>query len=145
MGEGETERAAARCAKCGSDDRVHVEHELVILVVDDDEGVRVSTREVLEYAGYAVEVAANGAIALARLKSPPLPSLVLLDLYMPVMDGETLLSEIKGTPGVARIPVVVFSAARTFPIESRYPCLRKRFSLDDLLSIVDTTLRTSAT
>src|SRR5207248_1971254 len=58
-----------------------------ILLIDDD----FTTREVMSVLlggdGYRVSVAANGAEALERLRSPDRPELILLDLKMPVMDG----------------------------------------------------------
>ena len=53
--------------------------------------------------------AEHGRDGLDRL-AEGLPSLVLLDLTMPVMDGFTFLSEMRGRPGCAEIPVVVLTA-----------------------------------
>ena len=58
-----------------------------VLVVDDDEAIRETLREVLSDEGYLVEVAENGARALERMRAPLRPGLVLLDLMMPVMSG----------------------------------------------------------
>ncbi len=51
-----------------------------ILIIEDDEGVGPSIAHLLRDEGYEVAVAANGRVALDRLKQDPLPSLILLDL-----------------------------------------------------------------
>src|SRR5687767_15980220 len=58
-----------------------------VLVVDDDQDLRDSMAELVREAGYRVAVAADGREALALLERGPLPTLVLLDIRMPVMDG----------------------------------------------------------
>ncbi len=57
-----------------------------ILVVDDDDDFREALSEVLTEAGYPVQQAENGEVALARVKDEQ-PGIVLLDLKMPVLDG----------------------------------------------------------
>ena len=65
-----------------------------ILVVDDDQDIRDSLREVLEDEGYQVACVANGREALDYLKTAsPRPCVILLDLMMPVMDGWQFLAE----------------------------------------------------
>jgi CheY-like chemotaxis protein len=83
-----------------------------ILVVEDDDDIRDSLKELLEEEGYAVEVAGNGQQALLQLRSEPLPELILLDLMMPVMDGWQLQTELQQDPQLAGIPVVVISASK---------------------------------
>jgi CheY-like chemotaxis protein len=58
----------------------------------------------------AVEHAANGHDALLRLAATPRIDLVMADLYMPVLDGFTLIGRMKADPSLARIPIVVISA-----------------------------------
>jgi CheY-like chemotaxis protein len=65
-----------------------------ILIVDDDSSIRTSVRLCLETAGYVVEQATQGADALEFIHRVA-PDLVLLDLAMPVMDGMTVLAEIR--------------------------------------------------
>ena len=78
-----------------------------ILVVEDDTDVRESIREVLEDAGYHVATAANGKEGLDRLERAR-PSLILLDLMMPVMSGPELLAILQQRG--SDVPVVVVSA-----------------------------------
>ncbi len=70
-------------------------HAIRILIVDDDANIRTSVRLCLEAAGYAIEHAVNGGDALQQIHASP-PDLVLLDLAMPVLDGMTVLAEIRG-------------------------------------------------
>ncbi len=64
-----------------------------VLVVEDDEGLRLFTRDWLEDAGYQTRCAVNGAEALDAL--PWGPDLILLDLAMPVMDGWQFLEHLR--------------------------------------------------
>jgi two-component system response regulator (stage 0 sporulation protein F) len=79
----------------------------LILVVDDQAGVRLLLREVFREVGYRVALAAHGQEAVA-MASVELPALALVDLKMPVMDGlETLraLKELDPT-----LPVLIMTA-----------------------------------
>ena len=78
-----------------------------ILVVDDEPDIRELVREILEDEGYRVTVAENGERARnAFIKNTP--DLVLLDIWMPDVDGITLLRE-WSAGGVPECPVVVMS------------------------------------
>ncbi len=81
-----------------------------VLVVDDDRDIRETLQELLEQEGYDVDIAKNGheALALARREHP---ALILLDLFMPVMDGLEFRRAQIEDPSLAHIPVVVVSAA----------------------------------
>ena len=81
-----------------------------VLVVDDEADMRETLAEILQDLGYEVATAANGKEALCHLENEPTPSVILLDLMMPVMDGWTFRNEQARRPGVAGIPVRVFSA-----------------------------------
>ncbi len=82
-----------------------------ILVVEDDPSIRDALAQVLGIGGYDVEAASDGAAALGRLRAGLRPGLVLCDLVMPTMDGWELCAEMARHPELARIPVVVLSAA----------------------------------
>jgi two-component system, NtrC family, nitrogen regulation response regulator NtrX len=82
-----------------------------ILVVDDEPGIRELMREILEEEGYEVRMAENGAAARAALDAK-IPDLVLLDIWMPDVDGVTLLKEWK-TQGRLTMPVVMMSGHGT--------------------------------
>ena len=78
-----------------------------VLVVDDEPQVRATIREALALEGYDVSEASNGAEALALLPSVS-PEVIVLDLWMPVMDGWAFRRA--QSVSHADIPVVVISA-----------------------------------
>jgi CheY-like chemotaxis protein len=80
-----------------------------LLVVDDDPAVRDLLRRVLEPAGYSVVEAANGRVALDRLREIS-PSVVLLDLMMPEMDGFEFVAEFRQHAAWRAVPIVVITA-----------------------------------
>jgi PAS domain S-box-containing protein len=79
-----------------------------VLVVDDDADLRRRLRGLLEKDGWAVDEAADGREALDRLAAKP--SLVLLDLLMPIMDGFEFLAEFRQREAFRSVPVVVLTA-----------------------------------
>src|SRR5262249_11349487 len=113
-----------------------------ILVVDDDLEIRETIRDVLEEEGYRVVLAANGAEALAELRArigEEQPSLVLLDLMMPEMNGWQFCEEQKRDARRAAIPVLVISAASVDAKKGSiagHPFLKKPIELARLLEAV---------
>ena len=73
------------------------------MVIDDDESIGNMEQELLEREGYQVQRAFSGTEALLLLKQKR-PDLILLDLMLPGMSGEKVLSQIQG------IPIIVVSA-----------------------------------
>jgi CheY-like chemotaxis protein len=112
----------------------------LILVVDDDRDIRDSLIETLEDHGFRATGAGNGAEALDVLrKGTERPSLILLDLMMPVMDGREFREEQLKNPTWAEIPVVVISAysdaeARARSLDAE--CMRKPLALRPLIDMV---------
>lgn len=82
-----------------------------ILVVDDEAGIRELMSEILQDEGYDVRMAENGAAARNALEAR-IPDLVLLDIWMPDVDGVTLLKEWK-SQGRLTMPVVMMSGHGT--------------------------------
>ncbi len=82
-----------------------------ILLIDDNPLTRESISMILAAAGYCVALANNGADALQRLREHRRPDLILLDLAMPVLDGQHFRREQQQNPALAAIPIIVFSAA----------------------------------
>lgn len=109
-----------------------------VLLVEDEPDVRQSLREVITEEGYRVSDVADGRQALEYLRTHEPPAVVLLDLMMPVMDGYEVLRAMKQDGALARIPVVVISAAAQATLEDVVTtggaslCLRKPISLDAL-------------
>jgi CheY-like chemotaxis protein len=81
-----------------------------VLVVEDDYAVQEYLLFVLEEAGYNVALANNGLDALRYLEAHPPPSLILLDLMMPVINGWAFRAAQQREPTLAAIPVVMMSA-----------------------------------
>lgn len=91
-----------------------------VLVVEDDDDVREALLLLLGAEGVHAVGATDGRDAIDRIKGGFHPSLILLDLMMPVMDGERFLRERIRDPELAVIPVVVISAlprTRVDPVE----------------------------
>jgi CheY-like chemotaxis protein len=80
-----------------------------ILVVDDDNDFREAICEVLGGAGYPVQQAENGELALKRVADEA-PGIVLLDLKMPVLDGWGVMERMRGDPRSSAIPILILSA-----------------------------------
>ncbi|HWN13110.1 MAG TPA: response regulator, partial [Candidatus Dormibacteraeota bacterium] len=80
-----------------------------VLVVDDDAGLRQLLRRMLEPEGYTVMEAENGRVALERLDDVR-PSVILLDLMMPEMDGFEFVAEFRRHEAWRAIPIVVVTA-----------------------------------
>jgi hypothetical protein len=76
------------------------------LVVDDQADNRDLLRRALEQQGWQVTEAENGQVALARMTEAP-PSLILLDIMMPVMDGFGFVMELRKLERWREIPIVV--------------------------------------
>jgi UDP-3-O-acyl N-acetylglucosamine deacetylase len=114
-----------------------------ILVVDDEAGIRQSLRGVLADEGYRVLEAEDGRGALRLIESER-PRLVILDIWMPEMDGIELLRRIRDSD--PKTPVIVISGhgnietAVTATKLGAFDFIEKPFSLDGLLHVVDRAL-----
>jgi CheY-like chemotaxis protein len=108
-----------------------------VLVVDDDPAILATVAETLELEGYPVVTARNGAEALRCIEGER-PSLLLLDMRMPVLDGWGLARELRAR-GIA-VPLLVMTAAqdarRWAEQIGAAGYLAKPFDLDDLLDTV---------
>ncbi len=107
-----------------------------ILVVEDDDGIRDSLREALQDAGYEAETACDGQQALDRLTdgSPP-PHVVILDLVMPVLDGNRVYQAMQSNAALAQIPVIVSTSSPSRAPEGAL-MVPKPIRLDRLLETV---------
>lgn len=92
-----------------------------ILVVEDDDDIRDSLKELLEEEGYRIDTATNGRQALTQLQGPDRPHVILLDLMMPEMDGWQFQKELRQVPQYSEIPVIVISASKVFrePLDAK--------------------------
>jgi len=85
-----------------------------ILIVDDAAEIRELWRLWLTFWGFAVQEAQNGAEAVRMALASP-PDLVLMDLWMPVLDGLQAMRQLKDDARTAHVPVVALSAQATSP------------------------------
>jgi DNA-binding response OmpR family regulator len=116
-----------------------------ILVVDDDEDIRMLLRELLERASFTVDEASDGRTALRQLFVTP-PALVILDVTMPEMDGYQTLERIRD---LSDVPVLMLTA-RTQELEKvrglsagADDYVAKPFGRQELLARVQALLRRS--
>lgn len=117
-----------------------------ILVVDDDEIIVNALDEKLTKNGFQVEKAYDGEQALEKIRQQ-IPDLIILDLIMPVKDGNEVLNELKESDQTKDIPVVILTnlPEEKKPIqvlESNMPYLVKvDHSLDEIISRVKSELK----
>lgn len=108
-----------------------------ILIIEDCDEIRVDLAELLRDEGYEVVTARHGGEALALLDAGPAPSLILLDLMMPVMDGWQFRKEQLRKPKLAPIPVVLLTGSNNAQQHARdlnaVGCVQKPFDLGQLL------------
>ena len=107
-----------------------------VMVVDDDEAIRDSLRDAFEDEGYEIVTASNGQEALDMLLSgSDRPDVVVMDLVMPVLDGNRLYQAMQADAALAAIPVIVSTSS-----PSRAPkgalVVPKPLKLDRLLEAV---------
>lgn len=110
----------------------------LVLVVDDDDGIRDFVSLALGDEGYEVVGVPHGAAALDALQERT-PSVILLDTRMPIMDGEMFARAYRSQPQ-PHAPIIVLTAAAELDAVSRDlaadAILQKPFDLDELLNLV---------
>lgn len=116
-----------------------------ILIVEDDEDIRENMVTLLEDEGYRAFSAKNGKEAIDFIieTSLPMPRLIALDLYMPVMDGKAFLAALEQNRPAAkfgRLPVILLTASGEHEREGleneTFGILRKPIDIDEFLGIV---------
>ena len=110
-----------------------------VLVVEDDPNTLASVRDVLLRAGFGVDTATTGREALGKLLDEQQPSVIVLDIRMPVMDGRQFLTIVRAYHRLAAIPVLVLTAAELAPqlSESVEVVMRKPFRPVELVANVE--------
>lgn len=115
-----------------------------VLVVDDDYDLNGSLKEFLESEGFSVSSAFDGNEARELLlrwdaEGLPAPQFMLLDLMMPKMSGQELLSHLQPTALLNETRVVILSAAsdpKEIPVDIPVTFLAKPFDLTELLGVL---------
>lgn len=119
-----------------------------ILVVEDDENIREFLVEALKGASYQVESTADGAVAIKKAKSSP-PDLIVLDLGIENISGETVCEEVKRSNPT--LPIIILTAKNTstevvhgFDLGAD-DYISKPFEIDELLARIRTRLKQKGT
>ena len=90
-------------------------NDMTIMVVDDDDEVRLLIMRILQIEGYRQIGAASGVEAHQRALEDT-PDLILMDIGMPRMDGLTTLWKMREHPELAHVPVVIISAYDSYDL-----------------------------
>ena len=106
-----------------------------ILIVEDDAAIRESLSDALTAEGFEAHTAENGAEALAYLERER-PSVILLDLMMPVMSGNEFRVRQLADPSLSAIPVIVISAYPVAAVQGPVLYLCKPVRLAPLLATI---------
>lgn len=83
-----------------------------LLLVDDDFILRAHLAELLMLEGYNVSCAADGAEALRRLEHEPVPSLILVDIMLPRMDGPSFRKQQLESPKLRDVPTIAVTGLK---------------------------------
>jgi CheY-like chemotaxis protein len=107
-----------------------------ILVVEDEKESRDTLRELLELEGYRVETAVNGREALDMLNSSgDQICIMLLDLFMPVMDGWQVVDQLRADGRLGSTQVVIITSA-PYRAPAGLPVFQKPLDLDKVMTTV---------
>lgn len=86
------------------------ENDPLLLLVEDEQDTADLVTLIMKERGYQVSHAADGSVALEKIALMPPPSLVVLDIQLPYVDGITILETIRATPDWALVPVIMLTA-----------------------------------
>jgi CheY-like chemotaxis protein len=114
-----------------------------VLIVDDEAGFRAGLADLLTMEGYQVTTAGDAVEAVKMLPETK-PEIILLDLRMPLLDGEAFLRGIRGLPATRQVPVVLISAKEELAaVATRVGAagyLAKPFEAPQLLALIERVL-----
>jgi CheY-like chemotaxis protein len=99
-----------------------------VMVIEDDTDLREAICLMLHYEGHEASGCSNGREAIHRLEDGHQSDVILLDLMMPVMDGERFLRIRKAAPRLTAIPVVVVSALQRMRVDP------EELNVDEIIS-----------
>jgi CheY-like chemotaxis protein len=117
----------------------HIEPGKTVLVVEDDVELRLSLCAALEEEGYCAAAAADGAEALAYLRTAPAPCIILLDLMMPNVNGWQFRAQQKGDPVLSTICTAIMTAnanVKQTPIDADH-FLWKPVRFEQVLAVIE--------
>jgi DNA-binding response OmpR family regulator len=90
------------------------DHQITVMVIDDDRITRETLETILQEKGYGTLLASSGEAALGIMEKET-PDLILLDLVMPGIDGCQVLKALKGEERWKDLPIIFLSARSTAP------------------------------
>ncbi|HAH07726.1 MAG TPA: hypothetical protein DCM05_14595 [Elusimicrobia bacterium] len=117
-----------------------------VLVVDDEEDFRIIIQDILETAGYAVQLASDGQDGLSKAAQAR-PDAILVDWMMPKMDGQTFVQALRREPALLGVPVIMLTVKQTADDELEAlhfgvdDFIVKPFKSEDLLARLRAVLR----
>jgi CheY-like chemotaxis protein len=111
-----------------------------VLLIEDEEHIRVLVSAILRRKGYEIVVTCDGLEGMAALRSTPDFDLIITDLQMPGLGGIKLIQALRA--GYPQIPIIVISAYATADwaheaLTNAVVALPKPFSHKDLITVVD--------
>lgn len=111
-----------------------------VLIVDDDDAILETLRDILEFEGYQVRTLQDGSRILEQIHAEP-PAMVLLDLRMPGLDGRQVFQSLQTDPLSIDIPVVLVTAddsGSSYAGElGAVDYIAKPFKLDQLFACIE--------
>lgn len=111
-----------------------------ILLVEDDLDISEAIQSILEEEGFSIKCTFNGKEAIEFLKdTPKIPSLILLDIMMPYMNGYEFREAQLKDNRIANVPTIILSAAGKHEDMNRLhfkECLKKPLDLETLIDVV---------
>ncbi|EYF01156.1 response regulator receiver protein [Chondromyces apiculatus DSM 436] len=112
-----------------------------VMLVDDDEAIVDTLRDVLEAEGYRVEAFTDALLALERLRAGVHVDMLVLDCVMPTMDGRQFMETLDAEGRSLPIVLVTALSDPGFCVDTRHPLvtalINKPFDLDQLLETLD--------
>jgi DNA-binding response OmpR family regulator len=122
----------------------------LLLLVEDEQDMADLVTLIMKEQGYQVLHAADGSVALEKVALMPPPSLVLLDIQLPDVDGITILETIRATPNWENVPVIMLTGVASQDAFRKVRALRvqdyvlKPFKRETLLRSVNQSRKTPA-
>lgn len=113
-----------------------------ILIIEDDHAISTALGETISNLGHEIFYASNGKEGIDHLiNNPSLPDLIILDLFLPVMNGAEFRTRQLQIPYLAQIPVVAMSAdcclkQRCGPLHLKH-FLKKPFQLYEIIQMIE--------
>lgn len=111
-----------------------------VLVVDDEEKLKLNVKIFLEMNGFEVVTASDGAEGIAKIESEK-PQVVVTDVMMPGMDGYTMLKEIRGKYSPQALPIIMLTAKESisdlYELEGANEFIPKPFELNTLVATIN--------